>query len=95
MPQTVPKNGGHTAMIEKNDKETLVTQPPNRAENLTTWADHLRENPSDDFESILELRLPMSVQVEIMRKANEMDVTNLDVVLMALSTYGLPVDNHL
>lgn len=89
-------------MSDKDDNGALVPQTsmntmqsPNRTENLTTWADHLRENPSDDFQSILELRLPMSVQVEIMRKANEMDVTNLDVVLMALSTYGLPVDNHL
>ena len=89
-------------MIDENGSEILAAQAlinakqlTNRAENLATWAEHLRENPSDDFQSIMELRLPMSVQVEIMRKAAEMDVTNLDVVLLALSTYGLPVDNCL
>lgn len=37
----------------------------------------------------MELHVPMSVQVEIMRKAEELGVTRVDVVLSALADYGI------
>lgn len=97
-----PRTGGNETIIDETGSEIPMMQelinakqPINRAENLADRVEHLRENPSDELQSIMELRLPMSVQVEIMRKVAEMDVTNLDAILMALSTYGLPVDNYL
>ncbi len=56
---------------------------------MTTWLEFLRANPESDFESVMELHVPMSVQVEIMRKAEELGVTRVDVVLSALASYGI------
>lgn len=43
----------------------------------------LRENPESDFTSIIELQVPMNVQIEGMHMAAEMDVTLVEVVLSA------------
>lgn len=60
-----------------------------RIQSMTTWLEFLRANPDSDFESVMELHVPMSVQVEIMRKAEELGVTRGDVVLSALASYGI------
>ncbi len=67
----------------------------NRVKSMTTWLDYLRENPADDFDSVMELRIPMSIQLEIMRKAQELEVLPLDVVLYALADYGIARDKIL
>lgn len=66
-----------------------MTTPKDRAQNMTEWLDFLHQNPDSDFESVMELRVPMSAQVEIMRKAEELGVSSLDVVLFALADYGI------
>lgn len=72
-----------------------MTDISNRAKSMTTWLDYLRENPVDDFDSVMELRIPMSIQLEIMRKAQELEVLPLDVVLYALADYGIARDKIL
>ncbi|MHA3916700.1 hypothetical protein [Halovulum sp. GXIMD14793] len=66
-----------------------MTSPNERLNNMTTWLDFLHQNPDSDFESVMELRMPMSAQVEIMRKAEELGVSTMDVVLFALADYGI------
>lgn len=66
-----------------------MTTPKDRVQNMTEWLDFLHQNPDNDFESVMELRVPMSAQVEIMRKAEELGVSSLDVVLFALADYGI------
>ncbi|SMR71967.1 hypothetical protein SAMN04488030_1310 [Aliiroseovarius halocynthiae] len=66
-----------------------MTTPKDRVQNMTEWLDFLQQNPDSDFESVMELRVPMSAQVEIMRKAEELGVSSLDVVLFALADYGI------
>jgi len=66
-----------------------MTTPKDRVQNMTEWLDFLQQNPESDFESVMELRVPMSAQVEIMRKAEELGVSSLDVVLFALADYGI------
>lgn len=66
-----------------------MTTSEDRIGNMTEWLKFLRENPESDFESVMELRVPMSAQVEIMRKAEEMGVGRLEVVLYALADYGI------
>ena len=58
-------------------------------QNMTEWLDFLHRNPDCDFESVMELRVPMSAQVEIMRKAEELGISSLDVVIYALADYGI------
>ena len=66
-----------------------MTTTAEKVEYLTAWLDFLRENPELDPDTVMELRVPTSVHVEIMRKATELGVTNLDVVLFALADYGI------
>lgn len=66
-----------------------MTEAVDRIRNMTDWLEFLRENPESDFTSIMELQVPMSVQIEVMRKAAEMDVTLVEVVLSALASCGI------
>ena len=66
-----------------------MTTAKDRVQNMTEWLNFLHQNPDSDFESVMELRVPMSAQVEIMRKAEELGVSSLDVVLFALADYGI------
>lgn len=72
-----------------------MTDISNRVKSMTTWLDYLRENPADDVDSVMELRIPMSIQLEIMRKAQELEVLPLDVVLYVLADYGIGRDKIL
>ncbi|PTE14462.1 hypothetical protein [Pseudogemmobacter blasticus] len=56
---------------------------------MTTWLEFLWANPESDFESVMELHVPMSVQIEVMRRAEELGVTRVDVMLSALATSGI------
>lgn len=56
---------------------------------MTTWLEFLRANPENDFESVMELHVPMSVQIEIMCRAEELGVSRVDVVLSALASSGI------
>ncbi|MFP1645442.1 hypothetical protein ACK8OU_13355, partial [Defluviimonas sp. KMU-169] len=62
-----------------------MTTTAEKVQNMTAWLDFLRENPELDPDTVMELRVPTSVHVEIMRKATELGVTNLDVLLFALA----------
>lgn len=66
-----------------------MTEISERMKSMITWLDYLREHPEDDFNSVMELRIPMSIQLEIMRKAEELRALPLDVVLYALADYGV------
>ena len=66
-----------------------MTAISERVKSMTAWLDYLRENPADDFDSVMELRIPMSIQLEIMRKAEELRLRPLDVILSALAVYGI------
>ncbi len=56
---------------------------------MTACLKFLRENPELDPDAVMELNLPVSIQVEIMCKAEELGVTTHDVVLYALADYGI------
>ncbi len=66
-----------------------MTEAVDRIRNMTDWLEFLRENPESDFTSIMELQVPMSVQIEVMCKAAEMGVTLVEVVLSALASCGI------
>lgn len=66
-----------------------MTTANEKLHNMTAWLDFLRQNPEHDSDTVMELRIPMSVQVEIMRKAEELGVSNIDVVMFALADYGV------
>lgn len=66
-----------------------MTEAVDRIRNMTDWLEFLRANPESDFTSIMELQVPMSVQIEVMRKAAEMGVTLVEVVLSALASCGI------
>ena len=66
-----------------------MTTPKECVQNMTEWLNFLHEIPDCDFESVMELRVPMSAQVEIMRKAEELGVSSLEVVIFALADYGI------
>jgi hypothetical protein len=66
-----------------------MTVPAKQSEALPSWLEHLRQNPDDDLDAVMQLRLPMSVQMQIMAKAKELGVSSQDVVVFALIDYGV------
>lgn len=66
-----------------------MTAAPDPIQSMTSWLEFLRANPESDFESVMELHVPMSVQVEVMRRAEELGVSRVDVVLSALARSGI------
>jgi hypothetical protein len=66
-----------------------MTKPAEQRKNLPSWLEHLRQNPDDDLDAVMHLRLPMSVQMQIMAKAKELGVSSQDVVVFALIDYGV------
>lgn len=69
-----------------------MTAAPDPIQSMTTWLEFLRANPESDFESVMELHVPMSVQIKVMRRAEELGVSLVDVVLSALASSGIVSD---
>lgn len=69
-----------------------MTAAADPIQSMTTWLEFLRANPESDFESVMELRVPMSVQIEVMRRAEELGVSRVDVVLSALASSGIATE---
>ena len=66
-----------------------MTVPAKQTEKSPPWLEYLRQNPDDDLDAVMPLRLPMSVQMQIMAKAEELGVSSQDVVVFALIDYGV------
>lgn len=62
-----------------------------RMKNLADWVSHLDEHPEDDFDSIFELKIPMSLRIEIMRRGAEKNISDREVVVTALMHDGIMV----